>query len=613
MHVKLNGVWYRLAEDAEGQHYVKSLQPLRPPNSQIVQGDSDRFQIRPDVLMWAAESWSGGEGRIKFSAQDPDSAFMIQHINPFERPGFLTGAYTADIAEITGSVAVGTGKLAIGCGNLWHLVAGNARPWSSTIFGAAEVTGATLIYNATGDANYLFALDHNTNNVYRRDSGGTWTLHNTQCTISGGAQIVEMGDYVYIWEMSSGEVYEISKATANTSTAETPIHYVPPSTSIDRDQALLVAGDNRIYVVTHDDQKTMVHEIIPSSASGTGYGYEVSTMYAVTPEAAFYAGGTLFIIAYDETPDNTVGPDRQIFYVDPQGSYGTLGSLRGLFQGTAGPASKRPFPMNGGKLGMMAFAMPSNTDTVTETTTHMDLWLVDLITGGFACVAGDQSQLSVASHVESAAFWEGKYFAVNGEHTLFWDSDDWTGDDGEVWSSANDFGLAGEKVLDSIEVVIEPLPSGATVELGYELDDGTQTYTDLGLSTNDTGGRLQISTDTSTKTFRSMRWLLKTTGTTDLPVVKAINVYARVNRRIAIWDLLLDASDDAAPQGYNGAQIIDNILGVADNTVIDFVDAYTTHAPGDQEAAADVVIDSAQLVASQKGEGIIAVRLMEVL
>ena len=47
-HVQLNGVKYRLAEDSEGTHYDKKLQPLRAQSAGVVQGDSGKFQLRPD-------------------------------------------------------------------------------------------------------------------------------------------------------------------------------------------------------------------------------------------------------------------------------------------------------------------------------------------------------------------------------------------------------------------------------------------------------------------------------------------------------------------------------------------------------------------------------------
>ena len=87
-HVKINGLWYRLAEDAEGQHYNFSLQPLRPPNAQLIQGESGKFQIRPDLLLWSWTDWSGGEGQIKYDPQDVGRAYLLQHVGPVLSPRY---------------------------------------------------------------------------------------------------------------------------------------------------------------------------------------------------------------------------------------------------------------------------------------------------------------------------------------------------------------------------------------------------------------------------------------------------------------------------------------------------------------------------------------------
>ena len=619
-HVKLNGIWYRLAEDAEGQHYVKSLQPLRPPNSQLVQGDTGKFQIRPDVLLWTATNWSGGEGQLKFDPQDPNRSFIIQHADPFSRPGSLMGSYAASIAQNNAASDVGDGYLCIAQGTLYWVDGTTVRTWDigSSNFSATEtITGLSgSAKSPVGDAEYLFVVESGSDEVFRRTSGGTWAVHNDQCAnVSDGVIVAELGPYVYLWSPTSGTVYEISKETANTSTPEVAIHDVPKNSAINTDSALMVAGDNRVYLATHDDQKTMVHEILPTSAAGAGFGYEIAVMYGVIPEALFYAGGTLFMIGVDEEPDNSIGPDRQIYYIDPEGSYGTLGSVRGLYTsetGTAGPSESRPFPAHGGKLGLMAFALPSNTDDEDEDDTHLDLWLVDLITGGYACVAGDEGLLGAASDVKGLVFWDGQYFASNATEVVVWDPDAHTGDASEVISPANDFGVAGEKILERIEVICEPLPADTVIQVGYQLDEGSKTTTALSLATGDTGGALE---PTNPPTFRSMKYIVEAsigTGSV-IPVIQAVNVYARVNERVRVWELLLDASDGAVQPGYNGAQIVDNVLGIADNTVVPFIDGYTSHAAGEEASEVDVVIDSASFVASQEGEGVIVVRLMEVL
>jgi len=60
-HISLDGVKYRLDEAAEGEHYIRAGEPLRPPNAQVVQGETgQKFQMRPDTLLWSITDWSGG-------------------------------------------------------------------------------------------------------------------------------------------------------------------------------------------------------------------------------------------------------------------------------------------------------------------------------------------------------------------------------------------------------------------------------------------------------------------------------------------------------------------------------------------------------------------------
>jgi hypothetical protein len=180
-------------------------------------------------------------------------------------------------------------------------------------------------------------------------------------------------------------------------------------------------------------------------------------------------------------------------------------------------------------------------------------------------------------------------------------------------SPTHDFNLSGKKILESLEVSCEPLPAGCSIDLAYSLDGAAFVSATIATGTGTTGGKLTISTDSSTKTFRNLQLKVTLNGASNLtPTLKSIDAYARVNRRVNVWDLLLDCTDDAAPQGYSGAQLIDNITALAENTVYDFVDNYDTHTL-DGGTTYDVVLDSADVILSQQGEGFIQVRLAEVI
>lgn len=618
-HVKVNGVWYRLAEDAEGVHYQLTLQPLRAPNSQLVQGDTGEFQIRPDVLLWSWTDWSEGEGQINVEQREPGRSRILQGVEPFQKPGTLTTGHKATVVNDSGGSPMSGGySLVSAYDTLWAIATSgiSAYPWNPATdeFDPGEgMTGVSQVdpNSCVGDSDYLFVHDRGTNEIRRRTDAGVWSLHNDQCTLTGEVIMTEMGPYVYIWVPETGTVYEISKETANTTTAEVPITYVNASNYVNSDQALMVQGDGRVYLAQHDATRTRMHEITPSSAAGTGFGNELAVINGVTPEAVWYAAGTLFMMAHDRTPDGTVGSDRQIFYIDPGGSYGTLGSVRG-FTDTNGPSALYAVPAQG-RLAMSAFALPATNEANDTDDVRMNLFEVDQVTGGFAATGGDDGTLATTSQPISCVYFQGAYYLSTNSALIRWNVQTRSvAETGIAESPANTFGLTGEKILESITVICDPLPSGSSIDVGYSIDGAAWVDATAVSVAGSSEGTLTISTDTSTKQFNSLEVRVKLNGSgSSAPTVRAVDVYASVNRRVKVWDLMLDCTDDAAPQGYNGAQIIRNIMDISENTVIDFVDNYLTHDHtynGDQY---DVKMDGASLTVTQPGEGIVSLRLIE--
>jgi len=619
-HITLNGQDYHLDESGEGEHYKRSHQPLRPPNAQLVQGVSGKFQLRPDLLQWSWTDWSSGENQIKINPSDGGRAYLLQNVNPFRRRGQLTLGYKAVKAQDSSGASdfAVPGTLVKAYGSLFHVSSSgdDVYEWDGSKFGAAEtITSATVgsdPNSAVGDQEYLFVHETGTTKIHRRTSAGTWTNHNDQCGLTGEVIMAELGAYVYVYEPLSGKVYEISKLTANTATPEVEIHNVPINAAVNADQWLFAAGDNRLYLSVAINGETYIHEIVPTTAAGTGYGSELSKIPGITAEALFYSGGTVFFIGYDKVPDDTVGADRQIFYVDPQGTYGTLGSVRG-FTKTNGPSTIYPVPA-GGRLALSAFALPGTWEDESPTDVRMSLFEVDQISGGIAMTGSDGGHLGANEQATSLVYFNGRYFASLATKCIYWDHD--TVDDAEVgWavSPANDFGLAGEKILEKIEVVCDPLPASSDITIGYSLDGGAWTDTSVVSATNAIGGALQISTDSTTKTFRSLKVRIKITPAGGVaPVVKAVDSYVRVNRRLRVWDLILDLADDTRG-GHGGAKLVSKLAAIGENTVVAFVDRYLSHDATDGGTSLDVIVDSLNFVLDRPGEGQAHIRLVEVL
>ena len=547
-------------------------------------------------------------------------------LDPFSRRGILEMGYEGEIVGYGGTPTdmVGDGTFVLGQGGMWFIdTDGECWEWDdgSEVFDGTSVFvgtsgGQTVDLNSVaGDADRLYAIIEGTDLVRVRSAGGSWSTLNDQCDISDGTLVTEYGDYLYIWNPTNGEIFEILKATANTSTTETPLHYVAPNGNFDTDRKLLVAGDNRIYAVAYNDEKTMIHEIVPTSAAGTGYGSEMATIYGVVPESAFYVGGTLYLFAIDDESglnDNYLN-NRQLFYIDPQGAYGTLGPVRGFTDGSVGPGFYPPVPASG-RLAMGAFLAPAVYDSVGASTEKLSLFEVDLITGGMACVAGDEGLLSSTAAPTSLVYYKGHYYGANEDKIIRWRIKSVTNEQAFAVSPWNDFAIGNEKILEAIEIQCDPLPASTSITVGYKTDNGS--WTDLTTLDTDgsTGTKISVSTDSSTVTFRNLQVRVKLDSSgSQGPVLRSVDVYARSNRRMRIWDLLLDASDDAAPQGYNGAKIIDNIVAIGENTVVDFIDNYQTHNAEAAQEQIDVVLDSAVLDLTQPGEGTIQVRLLEVI
>src|SRR5690606_35015078 len=56
------------------------------------QGEENLFQLREEVLLWSISDWSGGEGRIRFSPQQPNLHWRLRNVDAFSRPGKLSPA-----------------------------------------------------------------------------------------------------------------------------------------------------------------------------------------------------------------------------------------------------------------------------------------------------------------------------------------------------------------------------------------------------------------------------------------------------------------------------------------------------------------------------------------
>ena len=632
-HVTINGVNYRLAEDAEGQHYIHVKEALRPPNSQIVQGESsNKFNVRSDLLLWTWTDWTEGEGQIKFNASLPGRSLILEGVNFFGRPGNLFLGYTATAVlnsaasafnVQTGLVVAKGGLYAVGVGagqdDYYAWDTGDNISWQAGI-SMSLTDGAISEQAICGDAARFYFVKHGTDSVYHVVPAGAVTLLNDQ-TNAVAAQLIEMGDYLYKYDVS-GYVYELSKTTVNTTTPEVAVWDFASSGGCDAAHFIgnkIVAGDNRVYAMAVQGETTIIFEIVPSSSAGTGFGRELTRIEGLVGESMWWHGGFLFWTGRDSEPDATQGPNRSIYYYQPGQSWGTLGEVRS-FQ-PAQPITGSRVAAQAGRLHTSAFVGVGTYDGRTAAQAALSLFEVDAVKGSFGQSGRPLAALAAEQVPLDVVYWNGLYVAsykdlatgaVFGQ--TVWDTSTYSTVSGVAISPEVDFDITSEKVLHSIEIITEPLPASTSVTVSYSLDGAAWVATTAFDTDGSDGGIVTISSSSSTKAFRSLRLKVQLDGTSSAtPVLKAVNVRAGLDTRVNVWSLIVDCTDESAPRGYDGAKLISNLTGITDNTVIAFVDGYPNRGQlAANNSTYSVIIDGLSVQLSQPGEGVAQIVLREV-
>lgn len=620
-HITLNGVKYRLAEDAEGNHYIMSADPLRPPNAVVVQGESQqKFQVRPDVLQWSLTDWSGGEGQEKFDAQLPNRWRRLVAVDPFKEPGRLhAGMYVEDTQDSTGAADLakdlalarkadslyGLDRGAAGDIYLWDAILGDR--WNAV----TSVTGPTgNAVRATGDTTHLYWIA-GTNEVWKWQSGAAATQID-----SGGmtapVAIVELGPYVYVLDSQDGAdngVWEIAKSGA-TETQILDLSENQARNAQDTAPTLTVSA-NRIYLLhLASDADTRIWEITPTTAAGTGFGKEIARFPGFRGYTIWTHSGIIYALGTEQDTGDPV-----VVYIDPKGSIGTLGKLR---QGDSIDMEGRSAAggIGGNRLLDHHFALG---DDGQADPTVPGIWRVDSVTGGMAQIASaaDTDATGVSWGSEIVLF-ENDIFISAPSRTLRAREDQYT-KSGHAISPWHDFGLADSKILSSVVLSMEDLPADWQVRVDYAID-GADTWTNVidNSTTNSNGETAFVTTDSSTITFGSIaiRIRLDYTGVgvpTTTPVILGIDVRAQVVKKVKRWRLLLDVSDSHEQSTQTkGYQKIDNIESAGDGeTAVAFIDGYHDPRPN-KSTEYDVFVDRYELNLKRPGAGEAVVDLIEV-
>jgi len=619
-HIVLDGTTYLLAESDQGTHYNLEGQPLRPPNAVTVQGigAGQKFQPRPDALLWNITDWSGGEGVKKFRPTDPSRSWELNGVRAFTNPGELTaGYYVEDVQDSTGaSDLVIAGVLVTGIDNLYLLDANaaNVYTWDAGAekFGAATaLTGVAAGANdqAAGDLTHIYWIEAATNNVWKWDGAAAFTkISDTVIVASNASYLTQLGANCYVYRPLSGIVWEVPKSGSTTIVIDS---WTESGNTPGGNNPMTVL-DGKIYVMVPQPNKTMIREIVPTTAAGTGFGAEIARIHGFQGEAMWSHAGTLYVVG--RYRDDNV--DRTVLYLIPGGDYGSLGNIRN--ETTMGQVAA----------GEQATRMLDHffvTSQLTASDARHGLFQVDSVTGGYGLLAINEDGNAKAEAVRSVVAHKGEIFwsvteGAATKRTQRARADQYT-KVSTVISPWHDFDLVGDKNLNTMELKVQALPADWTVTVDYAADGATAWTNAISYTT--TGGKgtsIVVSTDSTTVVFGTLRLRVGLTYTgggipTSAPVVLGVEVWAQLVRKVRVHQLLLNLSDDhgAGKQSKSGSSKIDLFQAtVLKNVAVDFQDGYTSPRTGEKDTY-DVTVDAYNLVLSAPGEGVGAVTLREVV
>lgn len=601
--ILLNGYKFKVAESEEGSAYQRRNEPLRPPNAVTVQGESQqKFQPRPDTLLWNWTNWDEGEGRNQLRFGESGRSFEINNCRAFEKGGELHPGYFVGEVETGAGGSLGGLQLVVFQDTLYGLTGGSYYTYNGLNWGTASVLTGTAACdsNVVADGQYIYWVDVN-QDVWKWD-GSAAPVQIDNGGVTATSVIAEQGDYVYVYTPTTGVVHEIAK----TPTSETVIDQFDEFGA-----GFLIAMDGVVYlVVGGTNDNTYVRKITPSSAAGTGFGNEIATLPGFVASSAWAHSGSIWMIGTNEDGYDT----QAIMYYTPHETWGTVGALR--------PGTDLGTVRGGGQRMLDHFVVAASGFE----SGGAGLVQIDSISGGVGCVANPTT-----SGVSGAPTCD----PVTHDGDIFWCTSTGTNkatpsqysvgsSDGAV-SPKHDFDLLAKKYLSTITVHCNEVPSGWTVYVQYQIDeDGTWNHGAVlfgdGSTKVVTG---LISTDTETVNFHSLRLRIRMLyggwlsggGPSSAPIVYGVEVRAGVAEKVPVWRLMLDMNDEHSAGGRSraGSQKVTDFLAAVDtDSVIQFRDGYNNRNSG-QYTEHDVVVDTFALELDRPGEGIGYVELRKVI
>lgn len=641
--IEINGVKYRIDESMEQAGYSLHRQPLRAPVNGFIQGESGRFQMRPDILEWSMSDWSAGEGYLNFSDEVPNGYLVGYNIDPLTESGTLrlsalmeaisttgTGSqlstYSASLVTALDALYLVDFEFATSDARIRKYDAANGN-WMVPVSDSTGTTDESGIRGAWGDATHLFFGGRTTDTV--RWDGTTFVVYPS-------------ASVVYVLGSVGGFLYGLTHVTSGANIHEFSVAGTPPvSTTVVKTLAEIkqvlspsnparfaaIAGSNALYLLAYTGlEETVLWRITPTTAAGTGFVNEMLRIPGFRGLVPMYNLGVLYIaglqgevpviFTWDEATEefgvlyrNPARPTNH-----PSNPSATVQEMGG---GIGSEFARSHFIMIGG---------PTANDGTTWQVMTVDSANNAVVGGTVITPAGNFNDTSELIGRHDVIVFNGRVIVclVNPDDSAAGASETfqtvpgfYTEETGIMESVINDFKVAEKKILLAIHLDTDPLPANTSVTIKYQLD---QNGTWVSAGTHDVDGATEkvftISTGADTESFNNLqlRVELDTTSPSTSPIVRRVAVRATVVRGVRVWDLLLDASDEDGQmqdRSWNGATLMTNIATAGDTgAVVTFKDGYRDRTPN-SFTTHNVVVDEYRILGDRPGEGHVMVRLRE--
>ncbi len=627
-HIKLGTYKYRLATNADDNHYQARLQPLNISNAQVVQSSDPKYDLRPDTAVWELTDWSGGEGTRKWDRESGNTYDYSTNIDALDTPGSIR---LAKGVESAGTNSNKTGTLVKASDKLIHFSSSDDSvatysgdlantTWDIQDAGSSDIADDDY-FGVRGDADgkYVYIpVSGGLSDIYRFEVQSTYTddFADTDKWVDSDSQdvfdrpLVKIGGSIYVVHLT-GEKLSVIEYSAST-TATPPVTgteiFVVHEGNLDAgsNQGIVARGDNELFICIRTKAgESILYRIVPASSLTESYGSEVARFPGFSVDCIWYAAGVLLLAG----TSTTTGVDERVLYYVKGTELGTFGILR---QDQSFTNAKLITSTDASRMDRTFFLAPTGS-----TTNYWTLFTVDLLTG--AIFGGPE--FAAVRDPNSVVDFLGRVFVSENKgssNTQTYRTAATYAASGSLYTSVHDFDIGEQKTLMSIRLATEPLPANTSVQIHYQKDQNG-TWVDAGTYDTDDGtlNTFTISTSASPIKFNNLQLkiTLATTSSSATPVVRSVQVRCTPSEYVKEWDMLLDISDeDAQAQGrsFTGAQIIDYIKAEAAlESILSFQNGYETSATGSYDTH-NVMIRDYNIQLSSAGQGVASIKVREV-